>query len=990
MGRRLVVLRKATAPPGAGWSPIPRGKRGGFRRRSRSGKGWDYWYPDGKTKAPAKPKQYTRGTVTQADRDLAAKIFDTEKGEAAHKAVSDALVACHRAIQAWDARVAGERINRKKLNEALDEIEDLYWDTVPELKGMFGMPHYTEHLGLRFETQADSIVAHGWKIVEDALRWRKEGLNDKERGALRAFKGNPNIVWSRGLFYDSVRGVIEANEGLWLHRQPWAEHGFQKRDRDKMRETMAQNIADLRQLPEAHRRLLKEDRTTVRVLVNGGRGQLEAAAHAGIEPHTAKPLITMLHGSVYNTDEDLEEHATLLHEVGHIVETLVARRNRVSRRQAEQRFRSQLEGQGTMERVQRKRSRFDTERGRMWKRSINEWFAEAYRYVYSDGSEMLTDLQAGDFDHEAMRKHFDELVEWGLEGTPFIKASPRGVRFVIASSHGDPMADPLRKAAAPMAKPRPARPGQQALPGMQKPAGQAPHPGEQLVVSKKNPRVRRWQRIGQDPKAGPKTPTADVGHDVRFRHPTTGEAREGKVHASGAKGATIIDHETGEAHKVEHGHYARSKADHPSQEGKEQPEGGQQGAAGERGQDDGEEKALPNYREQFPGLSKYPPKGVKAEVGGSDVNWSLRWRSPTTKKLINSYPVEFLVKNAERKFAKMQAFGQGLGEARSKAWGHMDLGSENQQAVMAAMMLLVDKTCMRAGNEGSAKRGVFGISTLTKAHVNVRGDTITFRYVGKASVPQTKRVKDARLAAFVRHQQSLPGSRLFQFRNHRGDLEPATASKLNAYVAEHTGGSIKDFRTWHATRIFAEAADQIGPGKPPAPPSTEEHEKRIQKAALDVAKLLGHKKGKTRKHFVQHDNPDRELAKKHGGKVVRGGHVAFHTARDRKAYQKALGDTEHQVVGHEDAPEQKPEYEWETGTSLNNYIDPKVVEAYRQGLTLSGGLKKAEQQHHKHLSEDERKFAEYLDKVQEHDPYRRVLEHRKQQGDKPAESDDAR
>jgi hypothetical protein len=41
------TLFKATMmPPGSGWEAIPRGKKGGYRRRSKTGKGYEYWYAD--------------------------------------------------------------------------------------------------------------------------------------------------------------------------------------------------------------------------------------------------------------------------------------------------------------------------------------------------------------------------------------------------------------------------------------------------------------------------------------------------------------------------------------------------------------------------------------------------------------------------------------------------------------------------------------------------------------------------------------------------------------------------------------------------------------------------------------------------------------------------------------------------------------------------------------------------------------------------------
>lgn len=53
-------------------------------------------------------------------------------------------------------------------------------------------------------------------------------------------------------------------------------------------------------------------------------------------------------------------------------------------------------------------------------------------------------------------------------------------------------------------------------------------------------------------------------HLVTYRHPRTGKERKGTVHAVGVHGATIQDHETGEDHEVEHGHYLRPDEAHPS------------------------------------------------------------------------------------------------------------------------------------------------------------------------------------------------------------------------------------------------------------------------------------------------------------------------------------------------------------------------------------------------------------------------------------------
>ena len=217
------------------------------------------------------------------------------------------------------------------------------------------------------------------------------------------------------------------------------------------------------------------------------------------------------------------------------------------------------------------------------------------------------------------------------------------------------------------------------------------------------------------------------------------------------------------------------------------------------------------------------------------------------------------------------------------------------------------------------------------------------------------------------HLLKQPGAskNLFQYVRANGTSAPVSAAVLRNYVRAHTnGGTVKDFRTFHASNLFAQAADKVGP-----PTSAKDAEVKIEKAAMAAAKALGHKKGKTRKHFVKHAEPDRAMAKKHGGKVYAGGHVGFHSAKERKAYQKALGDTDHKVVAAKDGPKVKTEWGHIVKTALDNYIDPTVVEAYRQGLTISGS--KTMEKARGVLSKEESAFAKYLEKLKKHNPFKR-------------------
>lgn len=76
----ILDLVKSARPPGAGWTPIPGGHKGGFRKRK--GDGWEYWYPE--SVAPerahtehAEPKKWKTAT-TFTEEEFRAGAFDKD------------------------------------------------------------------------------------------------------------------------------------------------------------------------------------------------------------------------------------------------------------------------------------------------------------------------------------------------------------------------------------------------------------------------------------------------------------------------------------------------------------------------------------------------------------------------------------------------------------------------------------------------------------------------------------------------------------------------------------------------------------------------------------------------------------------------------------------------------------------------------------------------------------------------------------------------
>lgn len=123
---------------------------------------------------------------------------------------------------------------------------------------------------------------------------------------------------------------------------------------------------------------------------------------------------------------------------------------------------------------------------------------------------------------------------------------------------------------------------------------------------------------------------------------------------------------------------------------------------------------------------------------------------------------------------------------------------------------------------------LYGITTLTKRHVSVRGQRIRFQYRGKHGILVRTTLVDDELADALRAFLRLEGgSRLLRF-DRDGTLGNVTGPVLNAYIGEHLapGFTAKDFRTWGGTLTAAVALAEHGP------PGSAAEERRVLAAVM--------------------------------------------------------------------------------------------------------------------------------------------------------------
>jgi DNA topoisomerase-1 len=113
----------------------------------------------------------------------------------------------------------------------------------------------------------------------------------------------------------------------------------------------------------------------------------------------------------------------------------------------------------------------------------------------------------------------------------------------------------------------------------------------------------------------------------------------------------------------------------------------------------------------------------------------------------------------------------------------------------------------RVGSERYARESrTYGITTLTKRHVNVRGRRIAISFRGKGRSEVRATLVDDELAAAMKELLALRGARVFQY-EWEGGRYNLTSKRLNDYVKLYLGEEFtaKDFRTWGGTLTAAVA-----------------------------------------------------------------------------------------------------------------------------------------------------------------------------------------
>ncbi len=212
------------------------------------------------------------------------------------------------------------------------------------------------------------------------------------------------------------------------------------------------------------------------------------------------------------------------------------------------------------------------------------------------------------------------------------------------------------------------------------------------------------------------------------------------------------------------------------------------------------------------------------------------------------YHPDFRAAQERAKYDRLVRFGELLPSLRADVSRHSAGEPLSYDWTAAHAVTLINRAWFRVGSERYAKTSrTYGVTTLRKRHVKVRGQRLTFTFRAKHGALNRTTLVDPELASGVKTMLGLPGgSRLFRIVEDDTAID-FTGAMLNAYLAEHLGEGFtaKDFRTWGGSLTAAIALAEHGP-----PESDADGKKAIVAAMRRVGNELGNTPAVARSSYV--------------------------------------------------------------------------------------------------------------------------------------------
>ncbi|MCZ2860346.1 DNA topoisomerase IB [Blastococcus sp. VKM Ac-2987] len=233
------------------------------------------------------------------------------------------------------------------------------------------------------------------------------------------------------------------------------------------------------------------------------------------------------------------------------------------------------------------------------------------------------------------------------------------------------------------------------------------------------------------------------------------------------------------------------------------------------------------------------------------------------------------------KHERVLEIAQQLPDVRDAVVSALRTRGLNRERVLATAVRLLDLGAFRVGSEQYAEEnGTYGLATLRREHVRVRGERTFFSYIAKGGIEREIELTDRPTATVVRQLLERPegtGEELLAYRTDDGGWRDVTSDEINSFLKEISGAEItaKDFRTWNATVMMAATLAEA------PPPATKTARKKVVTAAYKaVSEQLGNTPAVCKASYVDPRVVDRF---EHGETVADALRAAADAEADRDA-----------------------------------------------------------------------------------------------------------
>ncbi len=369
---------------------------------------------------------------------------------------------------------------------------------------------------------------------------------------------------------------------------------------------------------------------------------------------------------------------------------------------------------------------------------------------------------------------------------------------------------------------------------------------KKVIVDKTGKKVTHWVKPGdiQKPEKGKKQEEApQVGHKAM-------EAFASNTHTSKLKEfIKKPDSDEDLVRIAEKELQKRGDSDDKEAQGAEKPEASKE--AGQKKVQDKKaskivEKKEPNWYDELMSkhkLDRLPvgleQKDVLVDESNPDSSWIMRWKDPKTGKTQFAYTREFLQKNAEDKWKRIQNIKTSdIDKVKKKTLALLD-NEDDSLAQAAAIIFIMANTGLRVGARELFKRtGNRGVSTLSADSVEIEGNKISFNFIGKSYKENKSEIVEKRLAEYLAKLKKGKKGDDFLFNSSRDNLVEMFRDKMG-----FKDKKLKDLRTFVATQKAKEILYKDPLLPPPLP--NKGVQSAIQKKLKHVFEVVSQKLNNT-------------------------------------------------------------------------------------------------------------------------------------------------